>query len=210
MMLYLSLRLMVLMLWGSDMGIWDDFQKFMGVGQPATQEVATKPTPIVQAQPKQEQTTPDPLDSYLDRLKMAESSGKATAKAKTSSAAGHYQFIENTWEELTKRHKKQYTLEDRFDPVKSREIAKLHAKDNKELLTKALGNEPTDTQLYTAHFLGITGAKKFLTAPPRKLARDVVDKAQVRANRSIFYDSKTKKPRTVAQVYSLLQKKIKE
>jgi hypothetical protein len=206
MMLYLSLKLTALMLWGNNMGMWDEFQKFMGMGQQDTQQVAA-PSPTTE-QPKQ--VTPDPVDSYLDKLKMAESSGVATAKAKTSSAAGHYQFIEGTWKDLIKKHGKQYTLEDRYDPVKSREIAKLHAEDNKKLLTKELGSEPTDTQLYAAHFLGTSGAKQFLKASPKKLAKDVVDKAQVRANRSIFFDSKTKKPRTVAQVYSVLQKKIGE
>lgn len=203
MMLYLSLKLTVLMLWGSNMGMWDEFQKFLGMGQ---QEVAA-PSPAPE-QPKQ--AAPDPLDAYLENLKMAESSGRATAKAKTSSAAGHHQFIEKTWEGLTKKYNKNYTLEDRFDPNKSKEVAKLFTEENKAVLTKALGSEPTHTQLYAAHFLGPTGATKFLTASPKKLARDVVDKAQVKANRSIFYDSKTKKPRTVAQVYSVLQKKIGE
>lgn len=190
------------MLWGSEMSIWDDFQKWMGGGQQEAQQAVAPPPQPTEAKP----ATPD----YLERLKMAESSGRAEAKAATSSAAGHHQFIEKTWKELTARHGKNYTLEDRFNPEKSREIAGLYTEENRQALTKSLGREPTDTQLYAAHFLGTTGAKKFLLASPKKLARDVVDKAQVRANKNIFYDSKTKKPRTVAQVYSILQKKIGE
>lgn len=200
-MLLTSLKLTVLMLWGSEMGIWDDFQKWMGGNKQQEQVAAPEQQPQVE-QPK----APD----YLERLKMAESSGKAEAKAATSSAAGHHQFVERTWKELTSKYGKNYTLDDRFNPEKSREIAGLYTEENRKALTNVLGSEPTDTQLYAAHFLGTTGAKKFLMASPKKLAKDVVDESQVKANKTIFYDSKTKKPRTVAQVYGLLQKKIGE
>lgn len=153
-----------------------------------------------------EPTKPD----YLERLKMAESSGKAEAKAATSSALGHHQFIERTWNELSTRYKLGFKPEDRVDPEKSRKVAELYTNENREALKKALNAEPSDAQLYAAHFLGTTGAKKFLTAQPFKLAKDVVDKAQVNANKNIFYDSKTKKPRTVAEVYKILQNKIGE
>lgn len=208
MMLYLSLKLTALMLWGINMSIWDDFQKFIGVGQQETQQVAApSSTP---AQPKQPaQPKPTQIDTYLENLKMAESSGRADVKAKTSSATGHHQFIESTWTALTSKYDKKYTLEDRKDPAKSLEIAKLFTEENRNTLKKALKMEPTDTQLYAAHFLGTTGAKKFLLASPKKLAKDVVSKQQVAANKNIFYDEK-KKPRTVAQVYGILKKKINE
>ena len=79
-----------------------------------------------------------------------------------------------------------------------------------KILTKALKAEPTDTQLYTAHFLGATGAKKLLLAPPMASAIKHVDAKQVKANKDIFYDKKTGKPRKVIEVYALLQKKIGE
>lgn len=179
------------------MSIWNDFQKFLGVGQ-EQQQVATPQAPT-------EPSKPD----YYERLKMAESSGMADVKAKTSSATGHHQFIERTWKELTTKYDKQYSLEDRKDPAKSLEIAKLYTEENKKILTKALGDEPTDTQLYAAHFLGTAGAKKFLMASPKKLAKDVVNAKQVAANKNIFFDEKNK-PRTVSQVYGVLQKKIGE
>ena len=181
------------------MSIWADFQKFISGDKEITPKV----------QPTETINEPEKPD-YFNRLKMAESGGKADIKSGTSSATGHYQFIEKTWGSLTTKYKKPYTLEDRKDPAKSLEIAKLYTDENKKILTKALGGEPTDTQLYTAHFLGTTGAKKFLLASPKKLAKDVVDEAQVKANKTIFYDSKTKQPRTVSEVYKLLQKKIGE
>jgi hypothetical protein len=184
------------MLLGNNMSIWNDFQKFLGVGQP--QQVATPQAPA-------EPSKPD----YYERLKMAESSGIADIKAKTSSATGHHQFIERTWKELTTKYGKEYSLEDRKDPAKSLEIARLYTEENKKILAKSLGDEPTDTQLYAAHFLGTTGAKKFLMASPKKLAKDVVNAKQVAANKNIFFDEKNK-PRTVSQVYGVLQKKIGE
>jgi hypothetical protein len=184
------------MLLGTNMSIWNDFQKFLGVGQ--EQQVATPQTPT-------EPSKPD----YYERLKVAESGGKAEVKAKTSTATGHHQFLEGTWKELTAKYNKQYSLEDRKDPAKSLEIAQLFTEENKKALSKALGDEPTDTQLYAAHFLGTTGAKKFLMASPKKLAKDVVNAKQVAANKNIFFDEKNK-PRTVLQVYGVLQKKIGE
>lgn len=46
-------------------------------------------------------------------------------------------------------------------------------------------------------------------ASPKKLAKDVVNAKQVDANKNIFFDEKNK-PRTVSQVYGILQKKIGE
>jgi hypothetical protein len=161
--------------------------------------------------------TPPPAETpapqkpdYLERLKMAESGGRADVKAATSSATGHHQFIEKTWTELSSKYDLGYSLEDRKDPEKSRKVAELFTNENKKSLTKTLGREPTDTQLYAAHFLGTTGAKKFVSAKPFELATKVVDKDQVAANKSIFFDKETKKPRTVAEVYKVLQKKIGE
>ena len=146
--------------------------------------------------------------AYYGKLKQAESGGVATAKAATSSALGHYQFTEGTWKDMVKKYDMPYSLQDRTDPTKSLEVVKLFTEDNKKYLTKALGTEPTDAQLYTAHFLGPTGAATFLKAAPERLATEVANKRQVLRNKNIFYDSKTKKPRTVGQVRELLANKM--
>ena len=162
-------------------------------------------------QPVQQETVQQPSKpDYYERLKMAESSGVADVKAKTSSAVGHHQFIEGTWKALTTKYKKNYTLEDRTDPVKSLEIAKLFTEENKSSLQKVLKREPTDTELYTAHFLGTTGAKKFLMSSPTAKVSRVVNKDQVKRNQNIFYDKKTGKEHTVEEVYNVLKRKIGE
>ena len=181
------------------MDILKFFDDFFRTGKPPKVE-----------QPAQETVQqPQKLD-YYERLKMAESGGKADIKAKTSSATGHHQFIDSTWKSLTTKYKKPYTLEDRKDPAKSLEIAKLYTEENKSSLQKVLKREPTDTELYTAHFLGTTGAKKFLMASPFDRASKVVNKEQINRNKNIFYDNKTGKERTVSEVYEVLKKKIGE
>ncbi len=183
------------------MSVWEDFQKFLGKGSATTSNVSSGT--VTNAEPP---AKPD----YYQRLAQAESSGVAAAKAKTSSAAGLYQFTEGTWKDYNKKYGMGFSLEDRFDPQKSRQVVERFTEDNKKQLQQYLGSDPTDTQLYAAHFLGADGAKKLLAASPKKSIKDVVSPGQYKANLSIFEDKKTKKPRTVAEVYSTLQLKIKE
>jgi hypothetical protein len=186
------------------MDILKFFDGFFSTGKPPKVE-----QPVQQEAVQQPTQVPEKPD-YYERLKMAESSGRAEVKSKTSSALGHHQFIEGTWKALTTKYKKDYTLEDRTDPTKSLEIAKLFTEENKSSLQKVLKREPTDTELYAAHFLGTAGARRFLTASPFAKASKVVNKNQVRSNKNIFYDKKTGKERTVAEVYEILKNKIGE
>ena len=184
------------------MDVFKLFEEFFSTGKVSTTEERTVEGKV----------TPEPVEgpSYFDKVVMAESGGRADAKAKTSSATGHHQFIESTWKSLTKKYGKPYSLEDRKDPAKSLDIMKLYTEENKTSLSKLLKREPNDVELYSAHFLGTTGARKFLNASPFASISSVVSKDALKRNRPVFINPETKKPRTVAEVYEILRKKMGE
>jgi len=126
--------------------------------------------------------------NYYETLAMVESSGNPNAKARTSTASGLYQFTEGTWQESVDRAGLNYTLEDRFNPEKSREVVEYLTKNNSKYLKTKLGKEPTSGDLYLAHFLGIGGARDLLLADSNAKVDSVVSKGALSANRSIFYN----------------------
>src|SRR3546814_2495601 len=77
----------------------------------------------------------------------------------------------------------------RNDPNVASLMAAEHASDNKAALESALGRPVTGTDLYLAHFLGLGGARSFLStlasAPDRGAAS--IFPAAARAHRGIFY-----------------------
>lgn len=158
---------------------------------------------------EQQKQTPDvgPTEDYLNRLAIVESGGNPKAKAKTSSAAGLFQFTEGTWKEYVKKANKDYSLDDRFDREKATEIMKYKVEEHKSFIKEFLGKEPTNTDLYMTHFLGRTGGKSFLTASPLATVDKVMSKEQMEANRSIAFD-KQGKPRRVIDVYKLFEDKL--
>ena len=179
------------------MGIWDDLQKFLSGDK--TEDSRTV-----------EGKVDKPESTYYDRLRMVESSGGTNVVAKKGTALGPHQFTEGTWKDLTKKYKLNFSLEDRLDEQKSLTMLKIYTEENRTALKKMLSADPSDTDLYAAHFLGTAGARKFLKASPRQLAKDVVSKNAYKNNENIFYDKKNKKQRTVLEVYKLLQNKMGE
>ncbi len=147
--------------------------------------------------------------SYLQTIAQIESGGNPNAKAGTSSAAGMFQFTEGTWKDMTKKMGKNYTLEDRFDPQKSAEVAAFFTAQNKKTLEAGTGRAASNTDQYMAHFLGAGGAVKFLNAMqqnPNAIAADMDPKAAA-ANKNIFYD-KDGRARTLREVYDLMHGKV--
>jgi hypothetical protein len=147
--------------------------------------------------------------SYLQTIAQIESGGNPNAKASTSSAAGMFQFTEGTWKDMTKKMGKNYTLEDRFDPKKSAEVAQFFTAQNKKTLESGTGRAASNTDQYMAHFLGAGGAVKFLNAMqqnPNAIAADMDPKAAA-ANKNIFYD-KDGRARTLREVYDLMHGKV--
>lgn len=147
--------------------------------------------------------------SYYDRTARAESGGRSNARNPNSSASGEFQFIKSTWRNVVDKYGLKYTDEDRFDKHKSREVMELFTRDNAEQL-KQYGIQPNNTDLYTAHFMGVGGARKLLTAQretPNASVYSVATPAQIKANKSIFLH-KDGSPKTVGQVYEILGDKI--
>lgn len=145
---------------------------------------------------------------YLYKQAHLESGMNPSAKAKTSSASGLFQFTKGTWRNTVLQHGAEHGLgwaatavaqqSDlsavdalRFDPEASAAMAGELASDNRSALTSALGREPDEVDLYLAHFLGSAGATKFLQAydvDPATPAAELLPQAAA-ANRSVFYNA---------------------
>lgn len=173
--------------------------------------------------------------SYLLAQAKLESSLDPSARARTSSAAGLYQFIDSTWLSTLDRHGHALglggladaiemrggrarimdpTLRDsimalRYDPDASALMAGALAGDNRAALLPVLGREPDAAELYLAHFLGAGGATKFLGAlsgDPHASAAALLPQAAA-ANRGIFH-APGGAPRSIGEVMSLIREKV--
>jgi hypothetical protein len=168
--------------------------------------------------------------NYLLGQAQVESGFRANAHAGTSSASGLYQFIDQSWLGVVKAHGAEhgmgwaadsitqnasgrYVVSDpatrraildlRNDPTAASLMAAEHASDNKDALESSLNRPATGTDLYMAHFLGLGGARSFLTAMDSNPNRSGAGMfpAAARANRSIFYTAGGQ-PRTLSDIYS--------
>lgn len=140
-------------------------------------------------------------------------------KATTSSATGVYQFIDETWDQVTKNPGVQAVLkangftnitpELRKDPLASTIAAAALASQNKSILTSVLHRDVSDAELYMAHFMGAEGAAKFLTSyvTNRGASAAAQNPDAAEANKNIYY-TKDGRARTVAEVYDLFTTKF--
>ncbi len=169
---------------------------------------------------------------YLYNVAVRESGLDPNAAAKTSSAAGLFQFIEQTWLGAVKQYgadhglgaaadairqdanggyrvddpaQKKAILAERLDPAKASGLAAELALENKTALSKSLGREVSAPELYAAHFLGAKGAAKLLSAPATATAADLAPSA-AKANRPVFYDGDRAK--SVAEVVAGFERTI--
>ncbi len=170
--------------------------------------------------------------SYLLQQANVESSFRADAKAKGSSATGLYQFIESTWLAMVRDHGDKYglgTLADKIsengrvasqavrsqilalrkDPEIASAMAAEYASDNKDYLESKIGREVGSTELYMAHFMGPGGAAKFLNKmnanPDAAGARAFP--AEACSNPSVFYN-KNGFARSLSQIYAFFDNKF--
>jgi hypothetical protein len=172
---------------------------------------------------------------YLLATAKVESNLDPNSKAKSSSATGLFQFIEQTWLGLIKSTGKalglgQYAnaisrnaagryqvtdarlrheiLQLRKDPAANATMAAVFTQENAATLGQRIRREPTDSELYIAHFFGSGGAGRLIGAVesnPQANAAAMFP-AAARANRSIFYDRQGQ-ARSVAGVYAELDRR---
>ena len=145
---------------------------------------------------------------YLQSLAMAESSGNPLAQAKTSSAKGLFQFTDGTWNSMVKRYGEELgvTKADIFDPQAQTKMAIKLTQENARILRNKMGRNPTNGELYAAHFLGPSGAAKMLNKKGSGIKAAKINPAAAEANRSIFFDNG--RARTVDEVLAILNRKV--
>lgn len=112
--------------------------------------------------------------NVLSYIAQVESGGNPNAKNPNSSAGGLFQFIDST--------ANQYGVQDRFNPEQASNAAARLLKDNSSFLSKRLGREPTQDELYLAHQQGAQGAYNLLSNPNAR-ASDIVGKDAISLNR---------------------------
>ena len=145
-----------------------------------------------------------------------ESGFNPAARARTSSATGLFQFIDSTWLATLQKHgakhgisigSRSQALALRTDPAVASIMAAEHMADNAAALSAKIGRAVGGTELYLAHFLGVGGAARFLSAmavSPGMAASELLP-AAARANRAIFTSRKTGTERSLREVFDLLQ-----
>jgi len=155
---------------------------------------------------------------FLLRTAARESNFDTGARARTSSAAGLFQFIEQTWLAMLSRHgekhgygeiaasitrdasgrfhvadpqQREAALDLRFDARAASVMAGELTAENAAVLRAATGREPSQGELYAAHFLGAGGAARLIQAAeadPGQRA-DALFPQAASANRPVFYDN---------------------
>ena len=171
--------------------------------------------------------------NYLLATAQVESGMNPQAGAATSSARGLFQFIDQTWlgtikqsgaqlgygryaDAITKTSSGHYQVADpamraeilklRNDPTANAVMAGAFTKANADYLATKLGRQPSEGELYIAHFLGAGGAARLISLAannPNAKGTDYFPNA-ASANSSIFHDRATGHARSLAQVRDVL------
>jgi len=158
-------------------------------------------------QPKESRNHDTTNQNLLNKIAKVESGGNPNARSNTSSASGLFQFTDSTWKEMVNKHGKEYgiTNRDKNDPEAQKIMAQKLLDDNKKYLTKALERNPSNGELYLAHFMGAGGAAKLISSNPSQVAARIFPK-EAKANKAIFFSGN--RPRTTKEVYNLITTKV--
>jgi hypothetical protein len=168
--------------------------------------------------------------AYLLATAQRESNLDNTAKSKGSSATGLFQFVDQTWLSLIKRYggehglghyaeaisrtesgrlmvgtpqMKSAILALREDPEISALMAGEAAAATKQSLECALGRKVCSGELYAAHFLGESGAKRLIALNEQHAGTraDFAFPDAAKANRSVFYHADGR-AKTIGEVHA--------
>jgi hypothetical protein len=169
---------------------------------------------------------------FLMRTAKRESGFDPAAKAPTSSAAGLFQFVDQTWLSTLKRHgpahgyahyanliqqgsdgryhvpngeeARRAVMDLRLDPHASAVMAGELTSEHAAYLRGRVGREPSGGELYAAHFLGPQGSAKLIEAYEASPGATAATlfPEAAAANHGIFYHDG--QARSVAQVYAAL------
>jgi hypothetical protein len=190
------------------MDILEDFKSFMSGRKQSTEQrggavvrgVVEDARPQQSQQPSKQAVGGLPED-YVDTVWFIESSRGKNMNAPTSSAKGHFQFIDSTWKGFVDKYDLGYTAEDVFDYDKSKKVFELYTEENKKVLRRGLGREPNYTEKYLAFKLDGKNAVKLLKSSPNTTVDKVVSKAAINANKNVFLN-KDGSHKKVKEVYS--------
>ena len=168
---------------------------------------------------------------FLMRTARRESDYNPSAQAGTSSAAGLFQFVEQTWLGALKRHGAKHgyggyadliqtgadgrlqvaggearkaVMALRLDPRASSLMAGELASENSAYLRGRVGRDPTGGELYIAHFLGAKGSADLIEASQSRPATPAAAlfPDAASANPAIFYPNG--RAASVSEVYANL------
>ena len=153
------------------------------------------------------------------------------AKAGSSSAAGLFQFVEQTWMSTLKKHGAKYgyaryaeliqqgadgryhvdgaearktVMDLRFDPHAASLMAGELTSDHAAYLRGRVGRNPTAGELYAAHFLGPQGSAKLIEAvqaSPNARASSLFPEAAASNHKIFFHEGRAA---TVGELYANL------
>jgi hypothetical protein len=169
---------------------------------------------------------------FLMRTAKRESGFNPGIHARTSSAAGLFQFVDQTWLSMLKQHGAKYGYGNYADMIQRGSDGRYHVTGGAEARTSVMnlkldpsaaaymgaelasecsaylrgriGREPTSGEVYVAHMLGPQGGAKLIEAVQTSPGADAAAMfpEAAGANKPIFYPGG--RPASVAQVYANL------
>ena len=171
----------------------------------------------------EEAVAPEGEQEYLEKTVSAESSGKVKSRAKTSTAAGLFQFEDDTFVALVEKHRPEIAGDmDREEILALRTEDSVEAKALQFAMARELtrehvahmekkGIETTDPNKYALHFLGQPqGTKVLLHEDQEALIRDIIPESFINANKNVRLGGKKFADWTVADFKAWTEKKMED